>query len=89
MTNSGLKYQIIFRKKLPALKENEKYSQKELTRATIEAIIQYPIIVNYYIKSKEENKEGAKNISQQNVEEVQTVSHKKCATLCQFLTEQY
>jgi hypothetical protein len=62
-----------FIKKLPALKDNEKHSQKELTKATIETIRQYPIIVNYYIKDKEENKEKAKNVSQQNVEEVQTV----------------
>jgi hypothetical protein len=75
LPNDQLRFEIsnYFRKKLPALKENEKHTQKELTKATIETVMEYPIIVNYYIKSKEENKEGAKNISQQNVAEVQTV----------------
>lgn len=75
LPNDQLRFEVsnYFRKKLPALKDNEKHSQKDLTKATIETIRQYPIIVNYYIKTKEENKEGAKNVSQQNVEEVQTV----------------
>jgi hypothetical protein len=62
-----------FIKQLPALKDKEKHTQKEITKATRETIRKYPIIVNYYIKDKEENKAKAKNVSQQNVEEVQTV----------------
>lgn len=73
--NDQLRFEIFnyFRKHLPALKEKEKHTYKELARATIAVIREYPIIINYYIKSKEENKEGAKNISQQKVSEVQTV----------------
>jgi hypothetical protein len=75
LENDQLRFEIsnYFRKMLPALKENEKHTQKDLTKATIDTIRQFPIIVKYYIKSKEENKEGAKNVSQQNVEEVQSV----------------
>jgi hypothetical protein len=73
--NDQLRFEIsnYFSKHLPALKENERYSQKELTKAIVATIQEYPIIINYYIRLKEENIEGAKNISQQKVSEVQTI----------------
>jgi hypothetical protein len=73
--NDQLRTEIFnyFQKQLPALKEKEKRSDKDLTKATVNTVKKYPIIIKYYIKSKEENKEGAKNISQLRVSEVETV----------------
>lgn len=76
-----------FQKELPALKEKEKRSDKDLTKATIETVKKYPVIIKYYIKSKEENKEGAKNISQQRVTEVETVFVHNVKSLIENLTQ--
>jgi len=73
--NDQLRVEIFnyFQKQLPKLRDNEKQSSKDLTKATVETVKKYPIIIQYYIKSKEENKEGAKNISQIRVSECETV----------------
>jgi len=75
LPNDQLRAEIFnyFQKQLPKLKDNEKQTSKDLTKATVETVKKYPIIIQYYIKSKEENKEGAKNISQIRVTEVETV----------------
>ena len=87
--NDQLRFEIsnYFRKNLPALRTKGKHSQKELTKATVATIKEYPIIVKYYIKFKEENKEGAKNISQQKVAEVQTVFIKNVQSLVKNLSQ--
>jgi hypothetical protein len=73
--NDQLRNEILnyFQKKLPRPPKNKKNTQKEITQAVQETIRQYPEIIKWYIKGKEENKEGAKNISKQKVEEVETV----------------
>jgi hypothetical protein len=75
LPNDQLRVEIFnyFQKQLPKLKDNEKHSSKELTKATVETVKKFPIIIQYYIKSKEENKEGARNISQIRVSEVETI----------------
>lgn len=62
-----------FRKQLPAKPKNKSNTQKEITDAIQTTIKQFPQIIKWYIKAKEENKEGAKNISSQKVKEVQTL----------------
>lgn len=62
-----------FRRKLPPTEKNKKNTQKEITWAVHETIKQYPEIIKYYVKSKEENKVGAKNVSEQKVDVVQQV----------------
>ncbi len=73
--NDQLRYEILnyFRKKLPVREVNTRNTQKEISNAILATIRQYPEIIKYYIKIKEENKQGAKNISQQNVDEVETI----------------
>lgn len=68
-----------FRSQLPApvligKGKNKKYkkpSNKDFSFAVNETIQKFPSVLNYYIKTKEENKEGAKNISEQKVQEVE------------------
>ena len=63
-----------FFKQLPAKTEKKKkYTQKEISVAVNETIKKFPKILDYYIKLKEENKLGAKNISQEKVKEVEKV----------------
>lgn len=73
--NDQLRNEILnyFHKKLPKPAENKKNTQKEITRAVQETILKFPEIIKWYIKDKEENKEGAKNISKKKVKEVETV----------------
>jgi hypothetical protein len=73
--NDQLRNEIFnyFQKKLPKPHKNKKNTQKEITQAIQATIRQYPEIIKWYIKHKEENKEGAKNISKQKVEEVETI----------------
>lgn len=73
--NDQLRNEILnyFKKRLPKPPKNKQNTQKEITKAVQETIRQYPEIIKWYIKSKEENKEGAKNISKQRVKEVETV----------------
>lgn len=73
--NDQLRNEILnyFHKKLPKPRKDKKNTQKEITKAVQETIRQYPEIIKWYIKDKEENKEGAKNISKKKVKEVETV----------------
>lgn len=88
--NAQLRSEIFnyFRKKLPAKEANKRNTDKEISGAVHETIKQYPEIINYYIKLKEENKQGAKNISQQKVDEVQTTFVHNVQLLIKQLTEQ-
>ncbi|RYC67557.1 hypothetical protein [Spirosoma sordidisoli] len=73
--NDQLRHEIFnyFQHKLPRPPKNKQNSQKEISLAVHETIKQFPEIIKYYIQKKEENKEGAKNISQQRVEEIETI----------------
>lgn len=73
--NDQLRNEIFnyFQKKLPKPPKNKRNTQKEITQAVQETIRQFPQIIKWYIKQKEENKEDAKNISKQKVQEVETV----------------
>jgi len=85
-----------FRSRLPAPQivgkgKNRRYkrhSQKELSKAKHETIRKFPVIMNYYIKSKEENKIGAKNISQEKVVEVEQIFKENILELVSQLVEQ-
>jgi hypothetical protein len=73
--NDQLRNEILnyFQKKLPKPPKNKSNTQKEISAAVQETIRQFPEVIKWFIKLKEENKEGAKNISKQKVEEVETV----------------
>lgn len=81
--NDQLRSEInsFYRSQLPApvlvgkgrRRKYKKPSQKQIAIAVNNTIHQFPQILNYYIKQKEENKEGAKNVSQEKVNEVETV----------------
>lgn len=77
-----------FRSKIPPKPKKKRPTQKELSFAINETIKQFPDILKYYIKSKEENKVGAKNVSQEKVEEVEEVFIKNVSTLIGELIEQ-
>lgn len=57
-------------KKLPNHENNRRITKRENSLAIQETITTFPEIIKWYIKIKEENKEGARNISKQRVEEV-------------------
>lgn len=73
--NDQLRNEILnyFQKKLPKPPKNKKNTQKEITVAIQQTIRNYPEIIKWFIKQKEENKEGAKNVSKQKVEQVEAV----------------
>jgi len=81
--NEQLRSEInnFYRKHLPAPviigkgnnKRMKEPNQREKAKAASDTIQQYPEILNYYIKSKEENKEGAINLSKENVNKVETI----------------
>ncbi|SDF51485.1 hypothetical protein [Epilithonimonas hungarica] len=75
ISNQQLRAEInnFYRKKLPAPTEKKKITNKDRAKAIQATIKQYPEIINWYIKLKEENKEGAKNISKKNVEEIESI----------------
>lgn len=87
--NDQLRHEIdnYFRSRLPKPPRNKKNTQKEISIATQETIRQFPQIIKWYIKQKEENKEGAKNISKQKVAEVETVFVNQISELIEILTE--
>ncbi len=73
--NDQLRTEIFnyFKKILPRPPKNKKNTQKEISQAIQVTIRQFPEIIKWYIKQKEENKERAKNISKQKVVEVEDV----------------
>jgi hypothetical protein len=70
-----------FRSKIPPKPKKKKPTQKEISFAINETIQKFPEILKYYIKLKEENKIGAKNLSQEKVEEVEDVFIKNVSAL--------
>lgn len=80
---------IYFNSKLPPptyvgkgrKRKQKKPTQTEISHAVNETIQMFPKILNYYIKRKEENKEGAKNISQEKVKEVEIIFQQNVSEL--------
>ena len=75
LPNDQLKSEIsnYFRKVLPAPEKDKKSTQKEITLAVQETIKMFPEIIKYYVKEKEENKQGAEKASKRKVEEVEAI----------------
>jgi len=72
--NDQLRHEIgnYYRNFLPKLnKEKKRNTQKEIAHAIQETVRKYPEIIKYYVKTKEENKLGAKNLSEQKVKEIE------------------
>lgn len=88
--NDQLRQEIFnyFQKTLPKPPKNKRNTQKEISRAVQKTIKQFPEIIKYYVKSKEENKEGAKNISKQKVKQVETVFIKQISNFVELLLEE-
>lgn len=86
--NDQLRHEIhnYFRKSLPKHPRNSKNTQKEISLAVMNTVKKYPEIIKYYVKIKEENKEGAKNISKQKVEEVETKFIQQIQLFVELLT---
>jgi len=85
--NDQLRNEIFnyFRMVLPKPPKNKKNTQKEISQAVQYTIRKYPEIIKWYIKSKEENKEGAKNISKQKVDEVESIFIHKLSKFVELL----
>lgn len=75
ISNEQLRSEIsnYFSSKLPAPTREKKTTQAERNSAINAVIQKYPEILKYYIKSKEENKVGAKNISKQKVKQIEEI----------------
>jgi len=88
--NDQLRNEILnyFQKTLPKPPKNKKNTQKEITLAIQQTIRNFPEIIKWYIKQKEENKEGAKNVSKQRVEEVETMFILQISKFVENLIEQ-
>jgi len=73
--NDQLRHEIsnYFLQNLPKPPKNKRNTQQEISNAIHATIKRFPEIIKYYIKEKEENKVGAKNISKQKVEEVEQI----------------
>lgn len=96
--NNQLRSEIhnFFKSKLPApkyvgkgrKKREKKPTQAEISEAVNATVQMFPQILNYYIKRKEENKEGAKSISQQKVKEVEIIFQQNVTELIKSLVEE-
>ncbi len=73
--NEALRAEInnYFLKCLPTPKKNKQNTGKEINNAINTTIKKFPELIKWYIKLKEENKEGAKDISKQKVDEIETL----------------
>ncbi|HEX5001766.1 MAG TPA: hypothetical protein VFW78_04665 [Bacteroidia bacterium] len=87
--NDQLRHEIFnyFRKQLPKPPKNKENTQKEITLAVHETIKKFPDIIRYFIKKKEENKEGAKALSNEKVQEVETIFIQQLSILVLKLLE--
>lgn len=88
--NDQLRHEIFnyFQKTLPKPPRNKGNTQKEISLAVQRTIKQFPEIIKYYVKSKEENKEGAKNISKQKVKQVETIFIKQISDFVKLLIDE-
>jgi len=85
--NDQLREEIFnyFRKRIPPKVNHQKPSQKELTKAILKTLRQFPEIINQYIKIKEENKQGARSISEIMVKQVEEIFVNHVQTLVEHL----
>lgn len=83
LPNDELRDQIndIYLKQLP----KKKITDKLRNEAAANTIAQFPLLMDYYIKIKEEEKEEAKNLSSENVLSVDEVYVRNIQTLIQIL----
>lgn len=88
--NDQLRHEIFnyFKKSLPKSPKNKKNTQKEISLAIHNTIKQFPEIIKYYVKQKEENKVGAKNISKQKVDEIESIFIVQLGKLVELLISQ-
>ncbi|WP_028524496.1 hypothetical protein [Runella limosa] len=96
--NSQLREEIFnfYRTKLPppvyvgkGRRRREKpIPQKDLATAINETILKFPEIIDYYIKIKEENSENAISISDQKVQEVETIFSENVKILIKILSKE-
>jgi hypothetical protein len=88
--NDQLRHEIFnyYRKALPIPLKNKKNTQKEVSLAIHNTIKKFPGIIKQFIKLKEENKEGAKNISKQKVEQVETIFIKQITEFVELLLKE-
>ena len=78
-----------FFNQLPKLDKNKKkHSQKEKSSAIHATIRKYPEIIKWFVKQKEENKYGAKNLAEDNVEEIEEVFIDQMMEFVQLLIKQ-
>ena len=73
-----------FRRKLPVTQVSKKQLDKEIKFARWETIKQYPQLIEYYINTKEQEKEQAKSVADDNVRDVQ---HYLVTNVHMFLTK--
>jgi hypothetical protein len=87
--NSQLRHEIdnYFRSRLPRPPKNKKNTQREVSIARQETIKRFPEIIKWYIKQKEENKEGAKTSSKLRVSEVETLFVHQMSRLIEILID--
>ena len=88
--NDQLRHEIFnyFKKSLPKPPKNKKNTQKEISAAIHNTIQRFPEIIKYYVKQKEENKAGAKNISKQKVDQVESVFIHQLGKFVQHLMQE-
>jgi hypothetical protein len=78
--------QNYFRIALPKPPKNKRNTQREISQAIQRTIRQFPEIIKWYIKDKEENKVGAKNISEQKVSQVEDIFIRKLGEFVELLS---
>jgi hypothetical protein len=85
--NDQLRHEIsnYFHKQLPKKEKNKENTNKEISIAVQKTIKEYPEIIKWYVKLKEENKQGAKNVSQQKVNEVEQLFVDQLGTFISML----
>ncbi len=75
-------------KRIPKKENNKKPPQKDINKAIVETILEFPKIIDYYIKQKEQNKEGAKRTSKKKVNDVESIFIKNVQELVNQLLAQ-
>lgn len=88
--NDQLRHEIqnYFLKRLPITEKKKKNSQKEISTAIHDTIKKYPEIIKWFVKSKEENKVGAKSLAEENVKEVEQVFINQLSEFVELLHQQ-
>lgn len=75
-------------KRIPIKENNKAPTQKEINKAVHETIRRYPEVIDYYIKQKEDNKEGALRISEIKVGDVESIFVKNVQELVEQLSNE-